>query len=385
MLYEILKPTVKAALGLYFRRVNRIGLEHIDNGRPTLILANHTASFMDAILVACFVKRRIHFFARGDVFEKPWMDRLLRSMGLLPIYRLSEGKDKMHLNDGSNEEAIKILEKGGAVLIFCEGSSDVAKRLKPLKKGPFRLAATAATTLQHPAVIIPLGINYVTPATPGGDTFLVAGDPIETKDFTSNGPGTNLAKAATDLMRATEAALKPLAWHTVIKEDEPLADALLLKLQESTPDLSFREARNLLHTLNTSDEQAKEQLKASLTQTNTANRRMNPMRLILLIILAPLAGIAWLFHFLPLKLATSLTNKKVTSPDFYAPIFLTCAILFIVIWYLLCFIIAEVAAPSLLWPLVFIVLAICGLLYLKSYWPILRAPKSPVGVIKTPG
>src|ERR1044071_7030471 len=105
MIYAILKPIVTLALRLYFRHVNRNGFEHIDNDRPTLILANHTASFMDAILVACFVRRRIHFFARGDVFGNKWADRILRSMGLLPVYRLSEGRDKLHLNDSSNDEA----------------------------------------------------------------------------------------------------------------------------------------------------------------------------------------------------------------------------------------------------------------------------------------
>lgn len=385
MLYEFLKPTVKVALSLYFRHVNRIGLEHIDNGRPTLILANHTASFMDAILVACFVKRRIHFFARGDVFEKPRMDRLLRSIGLLPIYRLSEGKDKMHLNDSSNEEALRILEKGGAVLIFCEGSSDIAKRLKPLKKGPFRLAAAAATTLPHPPVIIPLGINYITPTTPGGDTFLVAGQPIETKAFTSSGSDANLAKAATDLMRATEAALKPVAWHTANQPDEPLADQLLLALQESTPNLSFDETQTLLHQFNSSNDQEKAQLQAGLSEANPARRKINPLKLFVLIVLAPFAAIGWLFHFLPLKLATSLTNKKVSSPDFYAPIFLTCAILFTIIWYILCFLTAEIARPSLLWPLAILLLSACGLLYLKLYRPAMRVAKpltTTVGAVR---
>jgi 1-acyl-sn-glycerol-3-phosphate acyltransferase len=367
MLYEILKPTVKAALRLYFRHVNRQGLDHIDNGRPTLILANHTASFMDAILVACFVRRRIHFFARGDVFREGWVDKLLRSIGLLPIYRLSEGKDKMRLNDGSNEEALKILAKGGAVLIFCEGSSDIAKRLKPLKKGPFRLAASAAGILREPPVIIPMGINYITPTSPGGDAFLVAGPSIETKNFRSLETETNLAKAATDLMRSTDAALRALAWHTANEEDEPLADELLLALQESNQNLSFHETQHLIHQLNTADDNEKGQMRSSLEAASAPKASISLTRRILLIILAPLAGLGWLFHLLPLRLASWLTNKKVTSPDFHAPVFLTCVIVFTIIWYLLCIAVAELANPSFIWPLIALVLAFCGILYLKSY------------------
>jgi 1-acyl-sn-glycerol-3-phosphate acyltransferase len=375
MLYEILKPTVKTALCLYFRHVNRKGLEHIDNGRPTLILANHTASFMDAILVACFVKRRIHFFARGDVFEKGWADKLLRSIGLLPVYRLSEGRDKMHLNDSSNEEALKILKQGGAVLIFCEGASDVAKQLKPLKKGPFRLAANAACLLSHPPAIVPLGINYITPTEPAGDTFLIAGVPIETRDFTANVADGSLAKAATNLMRATDAALRPLVWHTATLEDEPLASELLLALQKSSPDLSFNETQHLIHQLNTADDQEKKQMRIRLTQASAQKRRISHGRLTLMASLAPFAGLGWMFHFLPLKLARWVTNKKVVAPDFYAPVFLTCAIIFTVIWYLLCLTAVEIIKPSLLWPLPMILVALCGRLYVKHYRPALRTRK----------
>src|SRR6476620_7429275 len=106
MLYTILKPIMKMALRLYFSRIELNGLEGIDNGKPTIILANHTASFLDAIILACFVKRRIHFFTRGDVFKQKSADTILRSLGLLPVYRLSEGRDKLHLNDSSNNEAL---------------------------------------------------------------------------------------------------------------------------------------------------------------------------------------------------------------------------------------------------------------------------------------
>ncbi len=359
MLYWLLKPTVKTALRLWFRRIHCNGLETIDNGRSTLILANHTASFMDAILVACFVKRRIHFFARGDVFGKPWANKILRSIGLLPVYRLSEGRDKLHLNDTSNEEALKILAAGGAVLIFCEGVSDIAKRLKPLKKGPFRLAANAASTLPEAPVIVPLGINYVTPTAPGGDVFLESGTAMTTSDFIKEKGEAALAKGATDMMRQTAAALEPLVWHTKKAEDEVRADRLLLSLQHARKTCAFEETQQLMQRLN-AGEVGEDAFSSSISRLSLKN--MLP-----LILLTPPALVGWLFHAPITRLAKRVADKRVKEPDFYAPVFLSVLLLMMIGWYVIAFLIAAVCLPSLFWPPFFFVLAGCGVLYLKVY------------------
>ncbi len=363
MLYWLLKPTVKVALRLWFRRIHCDGLKAIDNSRPTLILANHTASFMDAILVACFVKRRIHFFARGDVFGKPWADKILRSIGLLPVYRLSEGRDKLHLNDSSNDEALKILAAGGAVLIFCEGVSDIAKRLKPLKKGPFRLAANAAATLPKPPVIVPLGINYVTPTIPGGDAFLEGGQTIQTVDFLSIKDETALIKAATEMMRATSAALEGLVWNVRKAEDEPLADKLIFSLQGAETDYSFEQTQHLLQRLN-AGEVGEDALSAPI-------RKRSAGSILFIVLTAPLAGIGWLFHAPALNLARRIANGKVKAPDFYAPVFLSIILLLMIGWYAVLFTAAEIYRPSALWLPLFLGIILCGIFYLKIWRPTL--------------
>ncbi len=361
MLYWLLKPTVKTALRLWFRRIHCNGLEAIDNGRPTLILANHTASFMDAIVVACFVKRRIHFFARGDAFRKPWADKILRSIGLLPVYRLSEGRDKLHLNDTSNEEALKILAAGGAVLIFCEGVSDIAKRLKPLKKGPFRLAANAAATLPEAPMIVPLGINYVTPTAPGGDVFLEGGVMIETRDFLQEKDEAALAKAATGMMRATAAGLESLVWHVQKAEDGPLADKLILWLQSAKKHYSFAQTQQLIRRLNAGE--VEENMLSPVLRGRLTGE------ILLLFLTAPLAAVGWLFHAPALAFVRRIADRRVTAQDFYAPVFLAIAVILIIGWYAVFFAIAEICQSSLLWLPVFSGMALCGIFYLKVYKP----------------
>lgn len=372
MLYAILKPIVRTALQLYFRRINIRGLKNIDNAGPTLILANHTASFMDAILVACFVRRRIHFFARGDVFGKPWADRILRSMGLLPVYRLSEGRDKLHLNDTSNDEALRIMQRGGAVLIFCEGVSDIAKWLKPLKKGPFRLAANAAIALRQAPMIVPLGINYILPTEPCGDVFLEGAAPIATSAFVNGNDESARAKAATEMMRQTGSALRPLVWHTAWEEAEPLATSLLYFLQESEAGYSFANTQHVIETLNLANE---EELR-KLTAATADMAKVRPCRhnaigvglIAALVLLSPFGLSGWLFHAPVIWLAKRITHKFIKTADFIAPVFLSCALGLLIIWYLIILVLTLAIHPSWIWPPLLLLIAVSGVFYLKCYW-----------------
>lgn len=375
MLYAILKPIVKAALHLYFGRIVLNGMERIDNGRPTLILANHTASFMDAVITACFVKRRIHFFTRGDVFKHKWAGKVMRSLGMLPVYRMRDGRDKLRLNDSSNDEALNILSQGGAVLIFAEGESNIAKVLKPLKKGPFRLAVAAAATLPEAPLIVPLGINYITPAEAGGDAFLNAGEPICTDKFIEGNDDTTLAKAATAMMRATHIALKDLVWHTICEADLIIADLALGTIAECRKRYAFRHTQRVMRKVNTF-QTAQQQKLIALSQRWYSIYRRQPStgQFLKLLALAPFAALGLAFHWPVIRISRFITARKVDAPDFIAPVFLCCCVLLMISWYLLAFIILELVQPSWEWLPALLLTAFCGILYRRLYWPLFRRP-----------
>jgi 1-acyl-sn-glycerol-3-phosphate acyltransferase len=365
MLYNIFKPAMKAAFHLYFGRIEVNGLEHIDNGKPTLILANHTASFMDAMITACFVRRRIYFFTRGDVFRNPMLDKILRSLGMLPVYRMVDGRDKLQLNDSSNDEALRILGEGGAVLIFAEGASDIAKVLKPLKKGPFRLAVRAASTLPDAPMLVPMGINYVTPVHPFGDVFLNASPPISAAGFPAP-TDSDTARAATNMMRALDAALRPLAWHIESGDHVHAGDALLYLLKHIKPDYTFADTQRLLHRLN-EIRTVPEDWQVLPHSPNYG--RPGIAQWVVLILLSPIALVGFIFNYPPVRLAEYVADTKVREPDFRAPVFLSLAVVLVVLWYLLWLI-----AGSIFWHIgpVGTLLAITvfsGTFFLKWYRP----------------
>jgi 1-acyl-sn-glycerol-3-phosphate acyltransferase len=115
--------------------------KHMYTGDAPLILAaNHPNSFLDALIIGAYYPRKFHFLARGDAFNKPWANRILRNMYLVPVYRMSEGRTRMSDNDASFTECADVLQQNGAVLIFSEGMCIHQTELLPLKKGTARIA-----------------------------------------------------------------------------------------------------------------------------------------------------------------------------------------------------------------------------------------------------
>lgn len=373
MLYAFLKPVVSLSLRLFFCRVKCDGLSNTDTGGPVLFLANHAAAFMDAFLIACCLRRKLHFFARGDAFKNGFAERLLGSLGIMPVYRQSEGLDKLHLNGHSHRQALSILRQGGAVLIFCEGASDTRKRLKPLKKGPFRLAADAAALLEVPPVIVPVGINYTSPASPGGEVFLQASAPIAAADFLEENSEAGRAKAATRLMRATEAALRRLVWHTEREEDFEVVNAVFETLPLHGSSLPFPETQQMLAAIHAGGA-ARQALLSELRQ-RIAALRSTPIkphgRLVLWLGALPaLAG--YCLHWIPLRLAKAVMRRSVREEDFMAPVLLCCAILFLSLWYVLALLVVLLSAASAWWLLALPAAAACGVFFLKIYQPLLH-------------
>jgi 1-acyl-sn-glycerol-3-phosphate acyltransferase len=107
---------------------------------PIVLGCNHPNSFLDAILVGSLMKNRVHFLTRGDVFNREWVRRLLKTVNMIPIYRIRDGKENLTKNDHTFEACRKILLQGEDVLIFVEGFCNYQTSLQtPLKKGAPRL------------------------------------------------------------------------------------------------------------------------------------------------------------------------------------------------------------------------------------------------------
>ncbi|MEO6639344.1 MAG: 1-acyl-sn-glycerol-3-phosphate acyltransferase [Ginsengibacter sp.] len=182
MLYKFLLFPARIFLHLYCRRVIINKKEITKLQGPLLIAANHPNSFLDAIILATLFKNPIHSLARGDAFAGKLITRILASLNMLPVYRVSEGVENLEQNYETFDACQNIFKQNGIVLIFSEGRCINEWRLRALKKGTARLAM-AAWKHGIPLKVIPLGINYSAFRTYGKTVILNFGSVISKEEM----------------------------------------------------------------------------------------------------------------------------------------------------------------------------------------------------------
>ena len=182
MFYNLLKFPAKIAFYFYCRKIIINHKEVLQTNGPLLIAANHPNSFLDAIILATLFKQPIYSLARGDAFANDFYDKVLRSLNMLPVYRISEGAENLEHNYTTFASCIDIFKKNGIVLIFSEGRCINEWHLRALKKGTARLAITAWQQ-GIPLKVLPLGINYSSFRLFGKNVKLNFGETIEKETF----------------------------------------------------------------------------------------------------------------------------------------------------------------------------------------------------------
>ena len=185
MLYRLLKIPAKLAFLIWCRHLYINKKEILNAEGPLLIASNHPNSFLDAVLLCTIFKRPIYSLARGDAFTNKFFGKILRSLKMFPVYRISEGKENLEENYNTFDECINVFKKNGIVLIFSEGLCVNEWKLRPLMKGTARLALSAwgqGIDLK----VLPLGINYNSFRRFGKNVILNFGSIMKMKDFSFN-------------------------------------------------------------------------------------------------------------------------------------------------------------------------------------------------------
>jgi len=157
--YWLFKLYARFAFCIYCRKIIINKPLFLEEEGPLLLAANHPNSFLDGIILTTLFKRNVYSLARGDAFKKPWINRFLRSIHLLPVYRTSEGVENLGHNYTTFASCQEVFERKGIVMIFSEGRCKNEWHLRPLKKGTARLALNAWEK-GTPLRVIPIGFNY---------------------------------------------------------------------------------------------------------------------------------------------------------------------------------------------------------------------------------
>ncbi len=151
---------------IYYKKIEIVGKENIPKkGVPTLVISNHQNGLMDALAILYLFndRRQPVFIARGDIFRKQWVAKLLRFLKIMPTFRSRDGGRKdIEKNNSTFSIAATILKEGGTVAIFPEAGHQAGHFLSTFKKGFARVAfqGEEAINFSQHLQILPLNIHY---------------------------------------------------------------------------------------------------------------------------------------------------------------------------------------------------------------------------------
>ncbi|MEG0074432.1 MAG: lysophospholipid acyltransferase family protein [Eubacterium sp.] len=124
MIYTICKTLVHVINVLWFN-FTITGKENIPEEGNYIICPNHV-SIYDPVVIASQIKRQVHFMAKAELYENPFLKWLMLAVGTIPV-------DRHHVSMDTLRESLKVLKDGGILGIFPEGTrAKDGERLKPM-------------------------------------------------------------------------------------------------------------------------------------------------------------------------------------------------------------------------------------------------------------
>ena len=140
--YELTRSVVVPYSLLAFR-ARAIGTENVPNG-PVILAPNH-GSFMDHFFVAAFLRRRVRFMAKSQLFQPGIAEYIFSHGGVFPVRR-------GHHDEEAFITAFQLLGHGEAVVMYAEGGRSRTGEIGEARPGVGRLA------LESGAPVVPIAI-----------------------------------------------------------------------------------------------------------------------------------------------------------------------------------------------------------------------------------
>ena len=141
-MYEFVRLLLVPYIGILYRG-RCIDSQKVPSEGPVLLAPNHF-SFLDHFFVAAYLRRKVQFMAKSQLFARP-MQFIFTHGGVFPVLR---GR--------RDEEAFKtahvILARGDMVLMYLEGGRSRSGELGEVRPGVGRLA------LESGVPVVPVAI-----------------------------------------------------------------------------------------------------------------------------------------------------------------------------------------------------------------------------------
>jgi len=198
------KAVIGLALRIFFRRIELHGLEKMPPKGPVIFVLNHINALIDPGILLVTSPRPVSFLAKSTLYTMPFVGGLVRGFDSIPIFRKMDSDGKRVDNSQTFVLARKLLENGGILAIFPEGTSHSDPKLRPMKTGAARIALGAQL---DDLMIVPIGLDYESKATFRSTVLLYFGEPFSPGSCTFTDAGEPGRPEVLDLTERIGAAL----------------------------------------------------------------------------------------------------------------------------------------------------------------------------------
>lgn len=142
--YELVRMVLTPiAIALYRERA--LGTSNVPADGPFILAPNHFSQ-MDHFFVAVYIRRKVQFMAKSQLFGNPVLDYIFRVGGVFPVRR-------GHRDEEAFKTAYAVLGRGGCVGMYCEGGRSRTRSLGEPRPGVGRLA------LESGVPVVPVAIH----------------------------------------------------------------------------------------------------------------------------------------------------------------------------------------------------------------------------------
>ncbi len=130
---------------LLIYRVRALGVENVPKSGPLVLAPNHFSQ-MDHFFVGLYLRRKIRFMAKSQMFGPPVLTYIYKHGGVFPVRRGQHDEEAF-------KTAFELIEQGEMLLVYAEGGRSRSSELGEPKPGIGRIA------LESGAPIVPVAIH----------------------------------------------------------------------------------------------------------------------------------------------------------------------------------------------------------------------------------
>lgn len=179
---------LRIGFAFYYKKIEAHYEEKLPKNKAVLFLSNHQNALLDPLLITIKTKRKNHFLTRANVFSKPFVAKILKSLQMLPVYRMRDGIKTILKNKEIFSFCVNLLHRKKSIILFPEGSHSLVRSVRPLSKGFTRIVdETFQEKPETELHIVPIGLNFQNPKDYGDSMSIYFGKSINASAFWKEG------------------------------------------------------------------------------------------------------------------------------------------------------------------------------------------------------